>query len=40
VSERGFQLERAGQWTKGKSCDTFGPIGPWLVTADEVPNPL
>ena len=39
VSERGFQLERAGQWTKGKSCDTFGPIGPWLVTADEVPNP-
>jgi 2,4-diketo-3-deoxy-L-fuconate hydrolase len=39
VSEREFQLERAGQWTKGKSCDTFGPIGPWLVTADEVPNP-
>ena len=39
VSERGFQLERAGQWTKGKSCDTFGPIGPWLVTTDEVPNP-
>ena len=39
VSERGFQTERAGQWTKGKSCDTFGPIGPWLVTADEVPDP-
>ncbi len=32
VSERAFQTERAGQWTKGKSCDTFGPIGPWLVT--------
>jgi 2-keto-4-pentenoate hydratase/2-oxohepta-3-ene-1,7-dioic acid hydratase in catechol pathway len=39
VSERAFQLERAGQWVKGKSCDTFGPIGPWLVTADEVPDP-
>ncbi|HIL87439.1 MAG TPA: FAA hydrolase family protein, partial [Deltaproteobacteria bacterium] len=39
VSEREFQIERAGQWTKGKSCDTFGPIGPWLVTSDEVPNP-
>jgi len=39
VSEREFQAERAGQWTKGKSCDTFGPIGPWLVTADEVPDP-
>jgi 2-keto-4-pentenoate hydratase/2-oxohepta-3-ene-1,7-dioic acid hydratase in catechol pathway len=39
VSEREFQLERVGQWTKGKSCDTFGPIGPWLVTADEVPDP-
>ena len=39
VSERAFQTERAGQWTKGKSCDTFGPIGPWLVTADEVPDP-
>lgn len=39
VSEREFQAERGGQWTKGKSCDTFGPIGPWLVTADEVPNP-
>jgi 2-keto-4-pentenoate hydratase/2-oxohepta-3-ene-1,7-dioic acid hydratase in catechol pathway len=39
VSERNFQLNRGGQWTKGKSCDTFGPIGPWLVTADEVPDP-
>ncbi len=39
VSERAFQTERAGQWTKGKSCDTFGPIGPYLVTKDEVPNP-
>jgi ureidoglycolate lyase len=39
VSEREFQAERAGQWTKGKSCDTFGPIGPWMVTADEVPDP-
>jgi 2-keto-4-pentenoate hydratase/2-oxohepta-3-ene-1,7-dioic acid hydratase in catechol pathway len=39
VSERAFQLERAGQWTKGKSCDTFGPIGPWLVTKDEIPHP-
>jgi 2-keto-4-pentenoate hydratase/2-oxohepta-3-ene-1,7-dioic acid hydratase in catechol pathway len=38
VSEREFQLERQGQWTKGKGCDTFGPIGPWLVTADEVPD--
>jgi ureidoglycolate lyase len=38
VSERSFQAERAGQWTKGKSHDTFGPIGPWLVTRDEVPN--
>lgn len=36
VSERHFQLERGGQWTKGKSCDTFNPLGPWLVTADEV----
>ncbi|MDH7973897.1 fumarylacetoacetate hydrolase family protein [Sphingomonas sp. AR_OL41] len=35
LSERAFQIERQGQWTKGKSCDTFGPIGPWLVTADE-----
>lgn len=39
VSERAFQTERAGQWSKGKSCDNFGPIGPWLVTPDEVPNP-
>ena len=39
VSEREFQLERAGQWVKGKSCDTFAPIGPWLVTADEVADP-
>jgi 2-keto-4-pentenoate hydratase/2-oxohepta-3-ene-1,7-dioic acid hydratase in catechol pathway len=39
VSERDFQLNHGGQWTKGKSCDTFGPIGPWLVTADEVPDP-
>lgn len=38
VSERAFQTERQGQWTKGKSCDTFGPIGPWLVTKDEIPN--
>ncbi len=39
LSERDFQLERAGQWVKGKSCDTFGPIGPWLVTRDEIPQP-
>ena len=39
LSERHFQNERGGQWTKGKSSDTFGPIGPWLVTADEVPDP-
>ncbi len=39
VSEREFQLERGGTWDKGKGCDTFGPIGPWLVTADEVANP-
>ena len=39
VSERAFQLEGTGQWTKGKSCDTFAPIGPWLVTRDEVPDP-
>ncbi|HYF86472.1 fumarylacetoacetate hydrolase family protein [Azospirillum sp.] len=39
LSEREFQIERQGQWTKGKSCDTFGPIGPWLVTKDEVPDP-
>ena len=38
-SEREFQVERSGQWTKGKSYDTFGPIGPWLVTADEVKDP-
>lgn len=37
VSERSFQLERGGQWTKGKSCDTFNPLGPWLATSDEVP---
>ncbi|TVQ38377.1 MAG: FAA hydrolase family protein [Geminicoccaceae bacterium] len=36
VSERTYQLERGGQWTKGKSCDTYGPMGPWLVTPDEV----
>lgn len=39
VSERGYQLERMGQWTKGKSCDNYGQIGPWLVTKDEVPDP-
>jgi 2,4-diketo-3-deoxy-L-fuconate hydrolase len=39
ISEREFQLERGGQWVKGKSCDTFGPIGPWLVTRDEIPDP-
>ena len=39
VSERSYQLERGGQWDKGKGCDTFGPLGPWLVTADEVPDP-
>ena len=39
VSERAFQTKLTGQWTKGKSCDTFGPIGPWLVTADEVADP-
>jgi 2-keto-4-pentenoate hydratase/2-oxohepta-3-ene-1,7-dioic acid hydratase in catechol pathway len=39
VSERAFQTEGTGQWTKGKSADTFGPIGPWLVTRDEVPDP-
>jgi 2,4-diketo-3-deoxy-L-fuconate hydrolase len=38
VSERNFQMERLGQWTKGKSHDTFGPLGPWLVTKDEIPN--
>jgi 2-keto-4-pentenoate hydratase/2-oxohepta-3-ene-1,7-dioic acid hydratase in catechol pathway len=39
VSEREYQIERGGQWDKGKCCDTFGPVGPWLVTADEVPDP-
>ena len=39
VSERTFQSKLTGQWTKGKSCDTFGPVGPWLVTADEIPDP-
>lgn len=39
LSERAFQIERAGQWTKGKSADTFGPVGPWLVTKDEVKDP-
>ncbi|AGB80941.1 Ureidoglycolate lyase [Serratia rubidaea] len=39
VSEREFQIERGGTWDKGKGCDTFGPTGPWLVTADEVPDP-
>ena len=38
VSEREYQIERGGQWTKGKSCDTFCPLGPWLVTADEIPD--
>jgi 2-keto-4-pentenoate hydratase/2-oxohepta-3-ene-1,7-dioic acid hydratase in catechol pathway len=40
VSERNFQLERGGQWDKGKGCDSFGPIGPYLVTRDEVADPL
>ncbi len=39
LSERAFQLERGSQWDKGKGCDTFGPVGPWLVTRDEVPHP-
>ena len=39
LSEREYQLEHKGQWSKGKGCDTFGPIGPWLVTKDEVPDP-
>ena len=39
VSEREYQIERGGTWDKGKGCDTFGPIGPWMVTADEVPDP-
>jgi 2,4-didehydro-3-deoxy-L-rhamnonate hydrolase len=38
VSEREYQLERGPQWDKGKGCDTFGPIGPWLVTKEEIPN--
>ena len=38
ISDRGFQLEGTGQWVKGKSADTFGPVGPWLVTCDQVPN--
>jgi 2,4-diketo-3-deoxy-L-fuconate hydrolase len=39
VSERDYQLNRSGTWDKGKGCDSFGPLGPWLVTADEVPDP-
>ena len=39
VSERSYQMERAGTWDKGKGCDTFGPVGPYLVTKDEVPDP-
>ncbi len=39
VSEREFQIEMGGQWIKGKSCDTFAPIGPWMVTRDEIPDP-
>ncbi|WP_338027447.1 fumarylacetoacetate hydrolase family protein [Colwellia maritima] len=39
MSERTFQLEKGSQWNKGKGCDTFGPIGPWLVTSDEVKDP-
>ena len=39
VSERVFQIERAGQWTKGKGCETFGPLGPWMVTKDEIKDP-
>jgi 2-keto-4-pentenoate hydratase/2-oxohepta-3-ene-1,7-dioic acid hydratase in catechol pathway len=39
LSERAFQLERGGQWVKGKSCDTFGPLGPWLATRDQIPDP-
>ena len=39
VSEREFQIERGGTWDKGKGCDTFGPLGPWLVTRDDIPNP-
>ena len=39
MSERDFQFERGGQWDKGKNCETFNPLGPWLVTADEVADP-
>jgi 2-keto-4-pentenoate hydratase/2-oxohepta-3-ene-1,7-dioic acid hydratase in catechol pathway len=39
VSEREYQIERGGQWDKGKNCETFNPLGPWLVTADEIPDP-
>src|SRR6202012_3785527 len=39
VSEREYQIERGGQWDKGKGCDSFAPVGPWLVTRDEVPDP-
>jgi len=39
VSEREYQMERGGTWDKGKGCDTFGPVGPWLVTTDEMPDP-
>src|SRR5690606_31887660 len=39
ISEREYQLERGGQWDRGKGCDTFGPIGPWLVSADEIADP-
>ena len=39
VSERDYQFNRGGSWDKGKGCDTFGPVGPWLVTADEIPDP-
>ena len=39
ISERTYQLESTGQWTKGKSCDSFGPLGPWLVTKDEIQDP-
>jgi 2,4-didehydro-3-deoxy-L-rhamnonate hydrolase len=39
ISEREYQLERGGTWDKGKGCDTFGPVGPWMVTADDVPDP-
>lgn len=39
ISEREYQLERSGSWDKGKGCDTFGPLGPWLVTSDEIQNP-